>query len=111
MVAGDRSEATARALWEALPEAYRDEALFCTGFRAAYAAVLPAERHAPGEKGDGLTNHVERFFGTPAPALPAVRAQDAVVLQVRREPHRLSLVLHPTRQRVIAVGPSPAGAI
>jgi insertion element IS1 protein InsB len=64
MVAGDRSEATARALWEALPEAYRDGALFCTDFWAAYAAVLPPERHAPGEKGDGLTNHIERFFGT-----------------------------------------------
>jgi insertion element IS1 protein InsB len=37
---------------------------FCTDFWAAYAVVLPPERHTPGEKGDDLTNHVERFFGT-----------------------------------------------
>ena len=64
MVIGDRSEATGRCLGEALPEAYRDGAICCTDFLATYAAVVPAERHAPGGKGDGLTNHVERFFGT-----------------------------------------------
>jgi insertion element IS1 protein InsB len=50
MVLGDRSEATAKCLWEALPE--------------AYLAAVPPERHAAGDKGDGITCHVERFWWT-----------------------------------------------
>lgn len=64
MVIGDRSEFTARCLWEELPEEYREGAICCTDFLAAYAAVVPEGRQAPGGKGDGLTNHVERFFCT-----------------------------------------------
>jgi len=64
MVAGDRSERTARCLWDALPEAYRDRAIVATDFLAAYRAVVPEGRHAPAGKEAGLTAHVERFFGT-----------------------------------------------
>jgi insertion element IS1 protein InsB len=35
-----------------------------TDFWAAYQAVLPRDRHAVAGKEAGLTNHVERFFGT-----------------------------------------------
>ena len=63
LVIGDRSEATAECLWEALPERYR-AAEVRTDFWAAYAAVVPAGRHTAAGKGSGLTNHVERFFGT-----------------------------------------------
>jgi insertion element IS1 protein InsB len=61
---GDRSEETARLLWDALPAAYRARATCFTDFREAYAAVVPPARHRPCAKGSGLTNHVERFFGT-----------------------------------------------
>jgi len=64
MVVGDRSEFTARCLWESLPEAYRDEAVFRTDFLPAYRAVIPEERHAAAGKDAGLTNHVERFWCT-----------------------------------------------
>jgi insertion element IS1 protein InsB len=64
MATGDRSEETARRLWDALPEGYRARATCYTDFWEAYAAVLPAARHRPGGKGSGRTNHVERFFGT-----------------------------------------------
>ena len=64
MVAGDRSERTARCLWDALPQEYRDGAIVATDFLAAYRAVVPEERHASAGKDAGLTNHVERFFGT-----------------------------------------------
>ena len=64
MVAGDRSEFTARCLWDALPDAYRDGATVYTDFWSAYLAVVPAERHVAAGKGDGLTNHVERFWCT-----------------------------------------------
>ena len=37
MVAGDRSEATAQCLWDALPEEYRDQAIVCTDFWSAYS--------------------------------------------------------------------------
>ena len=64
MAAGDRSEKTARDLWEALPPEYRDGAAVRTDFWAAYAAVVPAERHQAGGKGTGITCHVERFWCT-----------------------------------------------
>lgn len=64
MVCGDRSEATARCLWDALPEEYRDGAVVATDFLAQYRAVVPEDRHAAAGKDAGLTNHVERFWCT-----------------------------------------------
>ena len=64
LVIGDRSEDTARDLWDALPDEYRDEAIVCTDAWAAYATVVPADRHAVGQKGDGITNYIERFWCT-----------------------------------------------
>jgi insertion element IS1 protein InsB len=64
MVVGDRSEATAQDLWDALPDEYRNGAVVCTDFWTAYQAVIPGDRHAAAGKDAGLTNHVERFFGT-----------------------------------------------
>ena len=66
LVIGDRSEATAECLWEALPERYR-AAEVRTDFGAAYEAAIPAGQHVAGGKGAGLTNHGERFFGTLRP--------------------------------------------
>ena len=64
MVTGDRSGATARALFAALPASYRRRAIFLTDFWPAYRAALPDGRHGECNKGDGLTNHVERFWCT-----------------------------------------------
>ena len=64
MVAGDRSEETARRLWDALPCRYRDRAVVCTDFWSAYLAAIPAERHAAAGKEAGLTCHIERFWNT-----------------------------------------------
>jgi IS1 family transposase len=64
MVVGDRSDDTARRLWDALPPAYRAGAVVCTDWLPAYRAVVPEERHAAAGKEAGLTNHVERFWCT-----------------------------------------------
>ena len=56
MMVGDRSEFTARCLWEAVPQEYRDGAVVFTDFRAAYRAVMPGGRHVACGKGEGLTN-------------------------------------------------------
>lgn len=64
MVAGDRSEYTARCLWEALPDEYRDGAVCGTDFLAQYRAVVPEDRHAAAGKDAGLTAHSERFWLT-----------------------------------------------
>jgi insertion element IS1 protein InsB len=64
MIVGDRSEATARSLWDALPEEYQAGAMIFTDFWAAYAAVIPAGQHTQCGKGAGKTNHVERFWCT-----------------------------------------------
>lgn len=61
MVVGDRSAFTAACRWRSLPDDVRERAVCCTDFLAAYRAVLPEGQHLPGGKGDGLTNHVERF--------------------------------------------------
>ena len=64
MVVGDRSEDTARRLWDVLPRRYRDRAVVCTDFWSAYLAAIPAERHAAAGKEAGLTCHIERFWCT-----------------------------------------------
>lgn len=61
---GDRSEASAKALWQSLPPE-RSTMRFCyTDFRAAYAAVLPSKRHRAVGKESGLTNRIERNKST-----------------------------------------------
>jgi IS1 family transposase len=61
---GDRSERTARQLWESLPAVYRQCAVCHTDFWDAYGCVLPSKRHRPGGKEQGQTNHVERLNNT-----------------------------------------------
>jgi len=53
LYAGDRSQASARGLWEKLPPAYRDHAIFYTDFRAPYTAVIPTARHHRVGKDEG----------------------------------------------------------
>ena len=64
LIVGDRSDFTAECLWLALPDEYRDGATVHTDFLAAYRAIVPRSQHTPGGKGDGLTNHIERFWCT-----------------------------------------------
>ena len=64
VVVGDRSEFTAQCLWDLLPAAYREHAVFCTDVLPSYRAVIPDDRHAAAGKEEGLTNHVERFWCT-----------------------------------------------
>lgn len=61
LVVGDRSKTTAQALWEALPEAYRQGAICYTDHWQAYAAVIPPDQHRPVNKDSGQTNYLERF--------------------------------------------------
>jgi insertion element IS1 protein InsB len=60
---GDRSEATCRRLWEAIPGVYRSGHCF-TDFWTAYQAVIPEEQHTPVGKETGQTAHVERWNTT-----------------------------------------------
>ena len=61
---GDRSRQGAQALWDSLPEAYRQSAAFYTDFWEAYRKVFPEDRHTAVGKETGLTNHIERFNNT-----------------------------------------------
>ena len=61
MVVGDRSAATARRLWGALPRGYRTGATVYTDFLASYRVVIPRARHRAVGKDTGLTAHIERF--------------------------------------------------
>jgi insertion element IS1 protein InsB len=62
-VVGDRSEATCRRLWDAIPAAYR-LAICYSDFWAAYAAVIPPTQHRPVGKETGETAHIERYNNT-----------------------------------------------
>ena len=45
-----------------MPPEYRDGTTVYTDVWRAYRAALPGGRHVACGKGDGLTNHVERFW-------------------------------------------------
>jgi len=60
---GDRSETTARHLWDALPEAYRSFPIYTDDFNV-YPTFIPDTQHHPLPKGGGQTNHQERFYNT-----------------------------------------------
>ena len=61
MVLGDRSAATAKRLWGALPRGYRTGVTVYTDVLASYRAAIPTARHRAVGKGTGLTAHIERF--------------------------------------------------
>jgi IS1 family transposase len=60
---GDRSETTARKLWQAIPDAYRACPVFTDEFNV-YPLIVPADQHHPVPKGSGLTNHQKRWYNT-----------------------------------------------
>ena len=60
---GDRSKATCRKLWEAIPPPYQSAHCY-SDFWKAYAAVIPAEQHTRVGIQSGQTAHVERFNNT-----------------------------------------------
>jgi insertion element IS1 protein InsB len=57
---GERSERTAKQLWDSLPGVYRQCAVSHTDFGAAYLAVLPVTRHRTHNQ-LGQTNHIKRL--------------------------------------------------
>jgi IS1 family transposase/transposase-like protein len=61
---GDRSRASARALWQSLPSVYRQCAVVYTDYWEAYETVIPAQRHRAVGKDSGLTSYIERFNNT-----------------------------------------------
>ena len=58
---GDRSADGALGLWQALPEAYRQQATFDPDDWRAYKPIIPAAQHRH-SKQKKATDHVERFF-------------------------------------------------
>src|SRR5258707_8818465 len=62
-VIGDRSAASCRRLWQAIPPAYRRCRTY-TDFWKAYQVVLPKRTHHPVGKETGQTAHQERWYLT-----------------------------------------------
>lgn len=61
---GDRSQATAKQLWDSLPGVYRQCAVCYTDYWEAYGCVLPKKRHRAVGKESGQTSHIERLNNT-----------------------------------------------
>ena len=55
---GDRSQESAKKLWELIPKDYRENATFYTDDWQAYKTVIPEERHHVVK---GKASHIERF--------------------------------------------------
>ena len=58
---GDRSGQSAKALWQSIPECYRQHATFYTDGWCAYEGVIPEKQHRVVNKQRRITNHIERF--------------------------------------------------
>jgi IS1 family transposase len=58
---GDRSAASAQALWQSMPPVYRQCAVIYSDFWSAYGMVLPRKRHLAVGKETGRTSYIERF--------------------------------------------------
>lgn len=61
---GDRSRASAIALWQSLPAVYRQCAKVYTDYWEAYVNVIPRQRHVAVGKDSGLTSYIERLNNT-----------------------------------------------
>src|SRR5215813_5671183 len=61
---GDRSRASATALWDKIPAVYQEHAIFHTDQYDVYNGVIPAERHKAITKQARKTHHIERFNNT-----------------------------------------------
>lgn len=61
---GDRSGASAKALWQSLPAVYRQCAVCDSDFWGASPVALPSKRHRAVGKETGLTSYIERFNHT-----------------------------------------------
>ncbi|XHX81185.1 MAG: IS1 family transposase [Stenomitos frigidus ULC029] len=61
---GDRSGASAIALWQSLPAVYRQCAVCYSDFWVSYPVALPSKRHRAVGKETGLTSYIERFNNT-----------------------------------------------
>jgi insertion element IS1 protein InsB len=61
---GDRSRASALALWQSLPSVYRQCAQVYTDYWEAYETVIPSQRHCAVGKESGLTSYIERLNNT-----------------------------------------------
>ena len=58
---GDRSKRSARKLWNAIPEAYKQSARFYTDQYVSYRGVIPTPQHREISKRARKTNHIERL--------------------------------------------------
>ena len=61
---GDRSRASAIALWQSIPAVYRQCAKVYTDYWEAYVSVIPSKRHVAVGKDSGLTSDIERLNNT-----------------------------------------------
>jgi IS1 family transposase len=63
---GDRSEDSARALWNSINPYFRANCMFFTDYYKPYQNVLPPEKHIAINKSykSRFTNHIERFNNT-----------------------------------------------
>ena len=60
---GDRSETTARKLWQALPDSYRTCPIYTDAYDV-YPRIVPPQQHRAAPKAAHQTNHQERWNNT-----------------------------------------------
>ena len=91
---GDRSRASAKALWGAIPESYQEHATFHPDQDAVCNGVRPAERYKAINE-ERAENRSGRTVQHPLEATPFTpRVRPLVLLQAGRAPHRCHHILH-----------------
>ena len=98
---GARDEDAARKLWQSLPGVYRQCAIAYTDFWAAYAAVLPSQRHRAVGKETGKTSYPIAIQQHLASTSLPLGTKNLIVLEVVRKPYRRNLVLYSCLQQII----------
>src|SRR5512144_398377 len=58
---GDRSKRSARKLWKAIPDRYKQNTIFYTDQYEGYPGIIPATQHRAIAKHFRRTNHIERL--------------------------------------------------
>ena len=96
---GDRSAASAQALWQSMPPVYRQCAVIYSDFWSAYGMVLPRKRHLAVGKETGRTSYPIAIQLYPPTTSVPIGQKNIVIFKKARQSHCCNLEFYPSLQR------------
>lgn len=95
---GNRSAASAGALWQSMPPVYRQCALIYSDFWAAIELVLPSRRHHAVGKETGKTSYPHAVQLYPSTTSVPTGQKNIVIFKKARQSHWRDLEFYPSLQ-------------